>query len=102
MATEAHPSDNVLPDVRIRTGSADDIPLMETGFRGRLGKKVTSIAKNEHLHRIEIGIISGYFNLQRWYAKRGFFFKGTSRFKYLPFSVTFIFLNLSTLYRKIP
>ncbi len=44
--------------------------------------------------RVEIGIIDEHRELKDWYISSGFFVKKTQRFDHLPFTVTFMFIEL--------
>ncbi len=45
--------------------------------------------------RLEIGIISKHRKLKNWYKKFGFVQKGTKKFDHLPFTVAFMYRELS-------
>jgi len=44
--------------------------------------------------RVEIGIIAEQAELRRWYERHGFRVKGRRRFDHLPFTVTFMYLEI--------
>jgi len=65
------------------------------GFGQALVNHLFEQAGKIGIRRVEIGIISKHRKLKNWYRKFGFIQKGTKKFDYLPFTVAFMYRELS-------
>ena len=71
------------------------------GHRGRgygkmLVHHIFDEARSVDAQRVEIAMISKDSKLKSWYKKLGFLQKGTKKFDHLPFTVAFMYRELST------
>lgn len=57
--------------------------------------KVREIAKNDHIERIDIGIIKENIRLKEWYQRNGYQIVRSQNFAHLPFEVLYMQLNLN-------
>jgi predicted N-acetyltransferase YhbS len=64
------------------------------GFGEALVKRVFIESLRASISRVEIGIIGEHRMLENWYARLGFVKKNTVAFDHLPFTVTYMFINL--------
>lgn len=65
------------------------------GFGEALVNHLLEQAGKIGFRRVEIGIISKHRKLRNWYKKFGFVQKGTKKFDHLPFTVAFMYRELS-------
>ena len=65
------------------------------GFGKALVNHLFERAEKIGIRRVEIGIISKHRKLKNWYRKFGFVRKGTKKFDHLPFTVAFMYKELS-------
>jgi len=71
-----------------------------TGHRGKdygkmLVRQIFDRARKTGTHRVEIAMISKDRKLKSWYKKLGFLQKSTKKFDHLPFTVAFMYRELS-------
>ncbi len=64
-------------------------------FGKALVDHIFDMAIEMEIQRVEIGIISDDIELKDWYRNFGFVHKSTRRFDHLPFTVTFMFVELN-------
>ncbi len=65
------------------------------GYGKALINHIFEQARKIGVQRVEIGMIAKDRKLKNWYRKFGFIKKGTKRFDHLPFTVAFMYRELS-------